>query len=406
MIRFLFITDNFPPEFNAPASRTFDHITEWNKNDDIEITVLTCFPNFPFGKIYKGYKNKFYSIEYLDGIRVIRVWSYSARNAGTFKRILDFLSFSIMSFFIGTFLDFDLIIATSPQFFTTWSAFFLSKLKRVPWFFELRDLWPETISTVNAINNKYILKILELIELYLYKDCNKVIALTDSFKKNLINRGIESTKIEVIKNGVNLELFKENSSEFKPDFFNKLKDKFLIAYIGTHGMTHGLDFIVKSIPRLEIDNIHFIFLGDGATKSRIIHLAHDLKIRNITFLDPVEKHNIPSYYSSIDVALVCLRRSKTFRSVIPSKIFEACALSRPILFGVEGESKKLIQDYNAGISFIPEDFITFRESILKLMNHDVYQELQAGCKYLSNDFNRVNLANKMLDTLRVVYKKK
>tara|TARA_A100001035_G_C27752820_1_gene487328 strand:- start:114 stop:1328 length:1215 start_codon:yes stop_codon:yes gene_type:complete len=400
LIRLLFITDNFPPEFNAPASRTFEHINEWNKDNDVEIIVITCFPNFPFGKIYKGYKNKLYKIENINGIKLIRVWSYIAKNEGKFHRIIDFLSFSLMASIVGTLLKTDLIIATSPQFFTTWSAFFISKIKRVPWIFELRDLWPETIHAVNAIKNKKILKILEKVELALYRDCSKVIALTDSFKNNLISRGINKSKIEVIKNGVNLNLFRENANEIKSNLFHNLKDRFLIAYIGTHGMTHGLDFIIKSIPRLKIKNIHFIFIGDGAMKVMLKKLAKELFIENITFLDSIKKEEIPSYYSSIDVALVVLKKNKTFEKVIPSKIFEACALSRPILLGVDGEAKELIKQYNAGVSFVPENLNEFRKSILKLMDKKYYKRCQLGCKNLANDFNREDLANKMLKILK------
>ena len=143
-MKLLFITDNYPPEVNAPASRTYEHINIWNKKQDIEITVLTCFPNFPKGKLFKGYKNKLFSIEYVEGVRIIRLWTYIAPNDGIFRRLLDFISFAISSSIAGLFIKFDIVLATSPQFFTTFAAFFLSKVKNKPWIFELRDLWPET----------------------------------------------------------------------------------------------------------------------------------------------------------------------------------------------------------------------------------------------------------------------
>ena len=153
----LFITDNFPPEVNAPSSRTFEHINHWLKDKDVKVTVITCFPNFPSGKVFDGYKNKLFEKSKYKNIEVIRVWSYIAKNKGTFKRIIDYLSFAISASFCGLFLKYDIIVATSPQFFTTWAAWFLSKVKRVPWIFELRDLWPDTISVVSSLNNKNIL---------------------------------------------------------------------------------------------------------------------------------------------------------------------------------------------------------------------------------------------------------
>ena len=142
-MRILFITDNYPPESNAPALRTFEHVNEWVKNKDVYVTILTCCPNFPQGTIYPGYKNKLIDIEFRGKIKIIRVWSYIFRNKGKFRRIFDHLSFSISSSVVGLFLGCDVIIATSPQFFTTFSAFFISKIKNVPWIFEVRDLWPK-----------------------------------------------------------------------------------------------------------------------------------------------------------------------------------------------------------------------------------------------------------------------
>ena len=203
-MKILFITDNFTPEVNAPATRTYEHVKEWIKEDDVQVTVITCAPNFPHGNVYEGYKNKLYQKEYIDGIEVIRVWSYITSNSGFVKRVLDYVSFGVMAFFVGLFTKHDLIVATSPQFFTTWAAWGLSKIKRKPWVFELRDLWPESIKTVGAMKQGKAIDFLEKVELGLYKSCNKVVAVTDAFKTNLISRGIDALKIEVVTNGSNV----------------------------------------------------------------------------------------------------------------------------------------------------------------------------------------------------------
>ena len=190
-MKILFITDNFPPETNAPATRTFEHCKEWIEKG-AEVTIITCAPNFPHGQVYKGYKNKFYQKENIEGIEVIRVWSYMSSNAGFTKRVLDYVSFSVTSFMVGLFQKTDVIIATSPQFFTTWSACALSFFKRKPWIFELRDIWPESIRTVGAMEKESkIVELLEKVELFLYRNSDKVVAVTDAFKTNLINRGID-----------------------------------------------------------------------------------------------------------------------------------------------------------------------------------------------------------------------
>ncbi len=392
-MKILFITDNFKPEVNAPATRTYEHVKEWIKDDDIEVTILTCAPNFPHGKVYEGYKNKFYQKEYIDGIEVIRVWSYITSNSGFIKRILDYLSFAVMAFFVGLFKKHDLIIATSPQFFTTWAAWGISKIKRKPWIFELRDLWPESIKTVGAMKQGKIIDLLEKIELALYKDCHKVIAVTDAFKRNLISRGIEESKIEVITNGSNLDLFYPRDKDEKLLEKLNLKNKFIVGYIGTHGMAHSLDFIVNSIKDIKDKDIHFLFIGDGAVKENIVKIAKDLDLKNITFLNSIKKEDVPRYLSICDVSLAPLKKSDTFKTVIPSKIFEASAMQKPTLLGVEGQAQEIIEKYNAGLYFEPENKDDFLEKIAILKNQkDAYIELQKGCKILAEDFNRKKLA--------------
>jgi len=398
-MKILFITDNFPPEVNAPATRTYEHTKEWVKKG-VEVTIITCAPNFPHGKVYNGYKNKLYHKEKIDGITVIRVWSYISANKGFAKRILDYMSFALMAFIVGLFQKSDIIIATSPQFFTTWSAWGISKLKRKPWIFELRDLWPESIKTVGAMRQGKIINFLEKIELGLYKSANRVIAVTDAFKQNLINRGIDENKIDVITNGSNMELFTPHKKDENLLSELKLNDKFIVGYIGTHGMAHSLDFIIKSIAKIKETNIHFLFIGDGAKKGEIIKLAKDLNLTNITFLEPISKDEVPKYLNICDVSLAPLKKSDTFKTVIPSKIFEASAMQKPTLLGVEGQAQEIIEKYNAGLCFKPEDENDFLEKLKQIKDENIYKSLQNGCKLLANDFDRKKLSIKMLSIIK------
>ena len=395
-MKILFITDNFPPEVNAPATRTYEHILEWKKQG-LEVTVVTCTPNFPHGKVYDGYKNKFYQKENMNGIEVIRVWSYITSNSGFTKRVLDYVSFAFMAFGVGLFQKYDLVIATSPQFFTTWAAWGLSKVKRKPWVFELRDLWPESIKTVGAMKQGRAIEILEKIELGLYRDATKVVAVTDAFKDNLIARGIDAEKIEVVTNGSNLELFKAREKDINLLKSLNLKNKFIVGYIGTHGLAHSLDFIVKSIAKIEDDSIHFLFIGDGAVKKNIMQIAQELQLKNITFLDPISKEEVPKYLSIVDVSLAPLKKENNFKTVIPSKIFEASAMRKPTLLGVQGQAQKILEKYNAGICFEPENEVDFIKKLLLLKNNlKLYKDIQAGCVDLANDFDRKKLANNMI----------
>ncbi len=401
-MKILFITDNFPPEVNAPATRTFEHCKEWVQNG-AEVTIITCTPNFPHGHVYEGYTNKLYQTEMIEGIRVIRVWSYITTNSGFLKRVLDYMSFAFMAFWVGLFQKYDVIIATSPQFFTTWAAWGIAKIKRKPWIFELRDIWPESIKTVGAMEESRVLDILEKIELALYRSSDKVIAVTDAFKANLISRGIDESKIAVVTNGANMDLFSPREKDKALLEELQLEGKFIIGYLGTHGMAHSLDFIVNSISKIIDNNIHFLFVGDGAMKQTIVDLAKMLSLSNITFLDPIPKDEMPRYLSIVDVSLAPLKRSENFKTVIPSKIFESSAMGKPTLLGVEGQAQEIIEKYHAGLCFVPEDENDFVEKVLLLKNDiELYKNCVKGCSVLATAYNRKKLAEKMLDILEKV----
>ena len=402
-MKLLFLTDNFPPEVNAPANRTYEHCKEWVKSG-VDVTVITCAPNFPKGEVYPGYKNRLWQKETIDGITVIRVWSYITVNEGFVKRILDYISFAVMAFFAGLFVKTDLIVATSPQFFTALSGRCLSFFKGKKWVFEVRDLWPESIIAVGAMKRNRAIRFFEWLEKKLYKSADHIIVVTDTFKRKIMERGISEVKISVFKNGANLDLFKPQGKKVELEEKLKLQNKTVFAYIGTHGMAHGLSFILDSIKPLEETHpeLAFLFIGDGAEKKNLIKQADDLNLKNAVFVDSVGKKEVVDYLSLMDVALVNLRKSDTFKTVIPSKIFEAAAMEKPILLGLEGETQGIIEQYNAGVCFIPEDQNSFYEAVKIIIGKEKYQETLEGSKSLVKDFDRSKIAAEMLDCLRKV----
>lgn len=396
----LFLTDNFPPEVNAPASRTYDHVKEWRKSGH-EITVITCAPNFPKGKVYDGYKNKPYQTEVMDGIKVIRVWSYIAENKGFFKRTLDYISYSITSFLAGIFVKCDIIIATSPQFFTALSGRTLSFVKRKPWIMEVRDLWPESIKTVGVMKDNLFIKYFEWQEKRCYKSARHIVVVTDSFKRNLVGKGTDGMKISVVKNGVNRELFRPMEKDSAIVAQLGLEGKRVIGYIGTHGMAHKLDFILQCAKHMEgKNNYHFLLIGSGAKKDELLRLKDEMNIGNVTMLDSVPKTEVSRYISILDLALINLRKSDLFKTVIPSKIFENAGMEIPIIMGVEGEAKKIVEEYNAGLCFEPENEEDFIHNLNRLLTDaDFYARCKEGCKRLSVDFDRKRLADNMLKVI-------
>ena len=391
-MRILFLSDNFSPESNAPATRTYEHCVEWLEKG-AEVTVITCAPNYPEGKVFKGYKNKWWQEENIDGIRVIRVWTYITPNRGLFRRILDYLSFCIASFFASLFVKTDVIIATSPQLFTALSGYLASFFKRKPWILEVRDLWPESIKAVDAMEESFLLKMLDQLVLFLYRKADQIVVVTEAFKKRIHDCGIPNNKIHIVKNGVHL--YKFQVAEKNQSILDKydLNDKFIVTYIGTHGMAHNLDFILDCANLVDNDNIHFLFVGDGAMKARLVKKAKQLQLTNVSLLDAVLKPEVPQYISVADVALIPLKKRDTFKKVLPSKIFENAAMKKPILLGVEGEAQAVIESYGAGLCFEPENQIDFLDKLNEMYQNKVkYKDFQKGCVQLAKAFDRKSLA--------------
>lgn len=398
-MKILFISDNFPPEVNAPANRTVDHCRAWVRQG-AEVTVITCAPNFPTGRVYAGYRNRLYQREEIDGIDVIRVWSYMASNSGFLLRILDYLSFSFTAFLAGLREHADVIVATSPQFFTTLTGCALSLLKRKPWVFELRDIWPESIVAVGAMRRGAAIRLLEKLERLLYHRSDLIVPVTYAFSRYLQQLGIEAHKIEVVPNGVDSDVYFPMGPDAGLKSELQLDGRFVISYIGTHGMAHGLDFVVEAIARIDCEEFAWLFIGDGAERARVVARAAELRLSNVHFIGGVPKDDVSRYLSVTNAALVNLKRSETFKSVIPSKIFEAAAMQIPILLGVDGQAREIIEQYDAGLCFEPENIEEMRAAVVRLAQDPaLYSHLQAGCQRLAEAFDRKALANRMLRRL-------
>ena len=353
----IFLSDNFPPERNAAASRVYERACYWVRWGH-RVTVITSAPNFPEGKIYEGYCNRWYQVEIIDGIRVARVKTFIARNEGVLLRALDFISFMISAFWAGLVQPKpDVIVSTSPQFFTAVSGWTLSIFRRVPFVFELGDLWPASISAVEAIRHKFILRQLERLELFLYQRSALVVALTPAFKENLVRRGVPRQKVTVVINGVDLNRY----SPQPPDqtLLKKfgLVGCFVVGYLGTHGMAHALERVLDAAELLQDSPaVRFLFMGSGAAREAIITEATKRRLNNVVFVPAQPKEKMPSYWSICDVALVHLKNVPLFSTVIPSKIFEAMAMGVGILLAApEGEASCIVREAGAGVVVPPEE---------------------------------------------------
>ncbi len=400
----LFLTDNFPPEVNAPASRTFEHAREWVRLG-AKVTVITCAPNFPAGKVFPGYRNRLYGREEMDGITVIRAWTYITANEGFYRRTLDYVSF-MLSAFIASFgvRKVDVIIGTSPQFFTAISAFMVSLFRRRPWIFELRDIWPASIKAVGAVREGPLLVTLETIEMFLYRRASQIVAVTHSFKDELVSRGIKADKIHVVTNGANLAHFLPLPKPAALAHKLGLDGRFMAGYVGTHGLAHGLETVLDAAGLLqsapETADVRIVLLGDGARKAALKADAAKRGLANVLFLDSVPKAQVPEYWSLLDVSIIHLRPDPLFRSVIPSKLFECMAMGIPVLHAVEGESAEIVKREGVGITVTPGDGAELAKAITQLANAPArLNAFRERCLSAAPRYDRKTLASAMLDAI-------
>ena len=410
ILHILFLTDNFPPEVNAPASRTFEHCREWVKAGH-QVTVITCAPNFPKGKVFEGYRNRLWQQEAVSGIRVIRVWTYITANEGFIKRTLDYLSFMVTGFFASMFVRrVDIVVGTSPQFFTVCAAYMTSLLKRVPWVFELRDIWPESIRVVGAMKQSKILDLLEKLELFLYSKASAIVSVTHAFRASLILRGVNGDKIHVVTNGVDISRFSPRDKDVELLEQYGLQGKFVAGYIGTHGLAHALDTVLDAAKALKTapdgDRFRFILLGDGANKAALRQRAQSEGLDNVIFVDSVSKDQVVRYWSLLDVSIIHLKKDDLFTTVIPSKLFECMAMAIPILHGVQGESAGIVEREDVGLLFEPENPEALIKGLRCLANAPkLLAHFKANGSEGAQHYDRSFLAAEMLEILKTEVRK-
>ena len=400
----LFLSENFPPETNAAATRVFERACYWVRWGH-QVTVITCAPNFPRGKLFAGYENRWRQVEDMAGIRVVRVKTFITRNEGVVLRTVDFLSFLFTGASAALFEKRpDVVVATSPQFFTAVAGWMVGAARGVPFIFELGDLWPASIVAVGAIHHSVALKWLERFELFLYRRSACVVALTQAFKENLTARGTSPDKIAVVVNGVDLFRYAPRPRDEALSELWDLKGRLVVGYIGTHGMAHGLRNVLDTADRLRDEkNLRFILAGAGAERSALMAEARNRRLDNVVFVPPQPKENMPAIWSLCDVALVHLRNTDTFKGVIPSKIFEAMAMGLPIILATpEGEASRIVAEDRAGIWVPAEDPDALAQAVRRLMyDSEARRALAAQSLAAAPKHTRENQARKMLAVLEL-----
>lgn len=404
-MKILVLTHYYPPEVNAPASRLSEHARVWAQAGH-EVTVVTCVPNHPTGRAYPGYRNRLWQEEARDGVRVIRLWTWLAANEGFLPRISNYVSYLLSVFlWMWRLPKADVVLSTSPQFFCGLAGWLL-KRKRRPWVLEIRDLWPESIVTVGAMKRGAAIKLLEAIERFAYRQADLVVSVTDGFVPHIRERRGERP-IAVVKNGVDLTTFTTPDAAAEAEFraAHGLSGKFVAAYVGTHGMAHKLDTVLEAAELLrDRSDIAFLLVGDGAERERLVGEVAARGLSNVVMLAQQPKSAMPGIWAASDAALVLLRRVDTFKTVIPSKMFEAMAMACPMVLGVEGEAMALMEAGGAGIAITPESAQELAAAVTRLADDPAVaaQLGDSGRSFVAREFDRRVLAERLLGEMQAL----
>lgn len=392
----------------APAARADELSRHWARMGH-EVTVLTGFPNHPTGVVPEDWRSRLHRLHYaetVDGVRVVRTWLWPLPNRKAHERIRNYASFCASAAVSGLALPRpDVIIATSPQLLCALSGWWLAFWKRVPFIFEVRDLWPESLAAVGAGGEGTLLhRTLGAIAGFLYRRADRIVVVSPAFKDHLIRYwNVPAAKISIVENGVETDLFRPDPAALEVRKQLKLEDRFLICYIGTMGNAHGLETLVAAAEELQtaLPNPMFLLIGEGAEKERIVELAAARGLSNIQFLGQQPRERIPAYVSSADLCLVMLKKTELFKTVIPTKLLEYMACERPVIVAVDGQARQIVEEANAGLFVEPEDSKALVKAILDLAG-DPERRRQMGTsgrQYIVNKVSREKTARDYIAVL-------
>ncbi len=392
----------------APAARAAELSRHWARMGH-DVTVLTGFPNHPTGVVPEEWRSRFHRLHYsetVDGVRVVRTWLWPLPNRKAHERIRNYTSFCVSAAVSGLALHRpDVVIATSPQLLCALSGWWLAWWKRVPFVFEVRDLWPESLAAVGAGSEGTSLhRTLGAIAGFLYRRSDRIVVVTPAFKDHLMRHwNVPAAKISIVENGVETDIFRLDPAAPEVRKRLKLEGRFLICYIGTMGNAHGLETLIAAAEELQtaLPNAIVLLIGEGAEKKRIVKLAAARGLTNIQFLGQQPRERIPAYISAADLCLVMLKKTELFKTVIPTKLLEYMACERPVIVAVNGQARQIVEEAGAGVFVEPENSKALVKAILNLAKEPEHRrEMGAsGRRYIVNKCSREKTARDYIAVL-------
>lgn len=404
-MKILFITQYFPPESGAAPTRAIEFARNLVQLGH-EVFVVTGFPNHPTGIIQDSYKGKWFQKENYHGIKIIRTYTYSHPNKSLINRFLNFVSFTLSSF-IGLLFckNPDVILLTIPPLTLGLSVIVYNIFNRVPLVLDVRDLWPQAAVELGLMKDNIIIKIFKRFALFLYKKANKITVVTEGIRESIFKNGISKTKIELITNGVNTEIFNKDVNIMNPYKYLGTGNKFIVVYSGLIGEPHGTKFIAKTASILsEEKKIVFVFIGAGVRKKELINEVKKNALENVVFIENQPVDLLVGYLNHANIGLATLKDIPFSDGIIPVKMFDYMACRLPVILAGSGESRKLVIESKSGIYIDSENAEQLAEAIMKLYNDPSLCEKYgiSGEQYVQVHYSRHLLAMKMESILKEV----
>jgi len=401
-LKILFLAHFYPPEMGGAAAR-LSGLARCMVKFGHAVTVVTGIPNYPGGRIYKGYRKRFVHKERLDGVSIFRTWVYFTPLKSSLHRIMNYISFMVFSIIVGIKLkkQFDIVIVSSPPLFIGLSGLFLSKIWHIPWIFDIRDIWPDIAVEAGEFNiNASIVKIGRMITKLIYNTADHLTPVTISKCEKISGQGIEGNKITMISNGIDMNFINSRDSiNWRKEL--GLENKYIFIYAGLIGIAQGLDIIIDTANQLsELEQIHFLIVGDGIQKIQLVERTRQLELSNITFLGSQKRDKIPSLLRMADAAIIPLV-NPAIRDAIPSKLMEAWGCKRPVILVASGESNRLVNKVSGGLTVEPGDLPSllvavkyFYRNASRIQHYGIN-----GYAYITKSFTREILARQMIDVI-------
>jgi len=402
-----YVCHYFVPEPAAPAARVHEFARAWVQAGH-SVDVLTTFPNHPLGRIPARYRARAWTTESLDGIRVLRCWLYAVPNRGVGRRGLDHLSFMLTSLLFGLprIKRTDVVIASSPTLFSALSAWLIARLERVPFVLEVRDLWPEAIVDLRLMRpDSPSVKLLRRLAAFLYARAARVVVVTEAFADRLVQQGVPRTKLSVIPNGADTRFFAPDASATTQAAARAslgLDGKFVVAYVGSHGLSHGLDVVLDAAAVQP--EVTYLLVGDGADRDRLLAERNRRRLTNVVMRPSVPRNDVRDVYAAADACLVPLRDVPIFETFVPSKLFEVLAAGRPVIGAVRGEAGEILARSGGALVVEPQrgDQLAAAVDSLRRDPRLATELARRGRAFAEQHYDRDQLAVRYLDLLHEV----